>query len=423
MSEMTDIWGLANGFSHQIVQIYVDQGETSYGRTAMLTGANAEVHPDWAWEVAISGTGEPGAVQAVQAETGSASARGIDVTGDVDAKTITFTVSKDVIGSDVPNYRYIIVIGSQDGFGTGKWRDVMEDAATWTLGGGANPAPDDGIDYDPNIIDVILEGDGQTAMLSGYDVAGHTYAQLTGFEMPEVPQQIFGASVDTVTSSSAVLTWSTTVSEATSIRVAPAGQTPGAEDPMLSTPAGTDHAVTLTGLEVGTSYWAYISANETEDVVVWFNTSSVVDETPPDLLNLAAEVLEDGRVTVSWYTSESATESVLINGESVHEDPFATKKNHAFTTEVLGDGTYNLEVISADASGNLNSSTLSFTVDAGATVDDTPGTVDDGGTDESSSSEVSDTTLQVVALIVLALVLLAFLRVRGHEPDEDDPWN
>ena len=57
---MTDIWGLANGFSHQIVQIYVDQGDTSYGRTSMLTGANAEVHPDWAWEVAISGTGEPG---------------------------------------------------------------------------------------------------------------------------------------------------------------------------------------------------------------------------------------------------------------------------------------------------------------------------------------------------------------------------
>jgi hypothetical protein len=24
--------------------------------------------------------------------------------------------------------------------------------------------------------------------------------------------------------------------------------------------------------------------------------------------------------------------------------------------------------------------------------------------------------------VVLVLVLLAFLRVRGHEPDEDDPW-
>ena len=423
MSEMTDIWGLANGFSHQIVQIYVDQGETSYGRTSMLTGANAEVHPDWAWEVAISGTGEPGAVQAVQAETGSASARGIDVTGDVDAKTITFTVSKDVIGSDIPNYRYIIVIGSQDGFGTGKWRDVMEEPATWTLGGGANPAEDDGIEYDPNIIDVILEGDGQASMLSGYDVAGHTYAQLTGFEMPEVPQQIFGASVDTVTSSSAVITWSTTVAEATSIHVAPAGQTPTSSDASLSTNPGTDHAVTLTDLSFNTSYWAHISANGTDDVIVWFNTSSVIDETPPDVLNLAADVLEDGRVTIAWYTSESATESVLINGDSVHEDAFATKKNHVFTTEVLQDGVYTLEVVSADASGNVNSSSLSFTVNAGADVegdDSTP--VDEADDGVEPSSGVSNTTLQLVALVVVVLVLLAFLRVRGHEPGDEDPW-
>ena len=422
MSEMTDIWGLANGFSHQIVQIYVDQGETSYGRTEMLTGANAEVHPDWAWEVAISGTGEPGAVQAVQAETGSASARGIDVSGDVEAKTITFTVSKDVIGSDIPNYRFIVVIGSQDGFGTGKWRDVMEEPATWTLGGGANPAPDDGIDYDPNIIDVILEGEGQAAMLSSYDVNGHVYAQLTGFEMPEVSQQIFGASVDTVTSSSAVLTWSTTVADATSVRVAPAGQEPGASDAVSWTSVGTDHAITLTELTVNTSYWAHIGANETADVVLWFNTSNVVDETPPDVLNLAAEVLEDGRVIVSWYTSERATESVLINGESVHEDAFATKKNHQITTAVLGDGTYDLEVVSADASGNLNSSTLAFTVAVGATVVDEPSSTDDDE-DEVAVSEVSSSTIQLVALVVVVLVLLAFLRVRRHDvDDEDDPW-
>jgi len=320
----------------------VDQGETSYGRTSMLTGANAEVHPDWAWEVAISGTGEPGAVQAVQAETGSASARGIDVSGDVDAKTITFTVSKDVIGSDIPNYRYIIVIGSQDGFGTGKWRDVMEEPATWTLGGGANPASDDGIDYDPNIIDVILDGEGQTAMLSSYDVAGHTYAQLTGFEMPEVPQQIFGASVDTVTSGSAVLTWSTTVAEATAVEVVLAGEeATGADEARTWTASGTDHAMTLTGLESNTSYVAYISANETDDVALSFTTSSVVDETPPDVLNLAAEVLEDGRVTITWYTSESATESIFLNGASVHEDAFATKKNHVFTTG--NSGRWNLQ--------------------------------------------------------------------------------
>ena len=42
----------------------------------MLTGANAEVHPDWAWEVAISGTGRAGAVQAVQQKRAALRPRG-----------------------------------------------------------------------------------------------------------------------------------------------------------------------------------------------------------------------------------------------------------------------------------------------------------------------------------------------------------
>ena len=146
----------------------------------------------------------------VKPETSSTSARGIDVSGDVNSKTITFTISKDVIGSDVPNYRYVVVIGSQDGFGTGKWRDVDTTASTWTLGGGADPSPDDGIDYDPNIIDVILDGEGQQAMLSSYDVNDHVFAQLTGFEMPEIAQQIYGFKHVSSTSTSALFEWSTT---------------------------------------------------------------------------------------------------------------------------------------------------------------------------------------------------------------------
>jgi hypothetical protein len=240
--------------------------------------------------------------------------------------------------------------------------------------------------------------------------------------MPEVPQQIFGASVDTVTATSAVLTWSTTVADATSVQFAVEGETPGETDDRLWTAAGTDHAVTLTGLEVNTTYVAHIGANETQTVLVTFTTGTVVDETPPDVLNLAAEVLEDGRVTVTWYTSESATETVYLNEQSVHEDGFATKKNHVFTTDVLPDGTYDLEVVSADASGNSNSSRLTFTVSVGATVDDPTNDDDvpvDDGQDETSST--SSTSVQLVALVVILLVLLAFLRVRNG-PNDDDPW-
>ena len=426
MDEMTDIWGLSNGFSHQIVQIYVDQGETTYGSTEMLDGANARIDNAWAWEVAISGTGEPGAVFAVQSETGSTSSRGIDVSGDIDAKTITFTVSKDVIGDDIPNYRYIIVIGSQDGFGTGKWRDVDETPSTWTLGGGSNPAADDGIDYDPNIIDMILEGTGQEQMLSSYDVDGHVYATLTGFEMPEIPQQIFGASVETVTSSSAVLTWSTTVSDVTSIQYALADQQPVDETTnVFETDSGTDHAATLTNLEVGTSYWVFIRANDTADVVLYFNTSNVIDETAPELLNLDAEVLDDGRVRISWYTSESATELVSIGGTTIHEDAFATKKNHEFITEAYANGDYTILVKSADASGNLNESSISVTIDLDTdnnnpspnSPNDSTGTIDE----EEQSSALSGGVVQIGILITVLVLLIAFIRVRNGE-DGDDKW-
>ena len=144
-------------------------------------GANAEIHPDWAWEVVISGTGEPGAVYSVQSDTGATSARGVDVEGDKDTNTIVFTISKDVIGTDVASYRYVIVSGSQDGFGTGKYRDVDETSKTWTLGGGSDPAPDDGIEYDPNVLDIVRMDDQQATILAEYDVANHEFAQLTGF--------------------------------------------------------------------------------------------------------------------------------------------------------------------------------------------------------------------------------------------------
>ena len=355
----------------------------------------------------------------------STSSRGVDVSGDIEAKTITFTVSKDVIGDDIPNYRYIVVVGSQDGFGTGKWRDVDATASTWTLGGGSNPAPDDGIDYDPNVIDIVLDGNGQETMLSSYDVNGHVYAQLTGFEMPEVPQQIFGASVDTVTANSAVITWSTTVADATSIQYTTSENEP--TDSMLQnqwTELGTEHAITLTGLEVNTSYWAYIRANDTADVLVTFTTSSIVDLTPPELLNLEVEVLDDGKARISWYTSERSTEEIYLDNALVFANQFATNKNHEYVSEPLSNGDWTLLVKSSDASGNMNSSTLSFAVDVSTgidpldPVDDTDGSIDE---DEDKSSLSSSALMQIGGLVVVLLILIAFIRVRKGESG-DDEW-
>ena len=424
MGEMTDIWGLSNGFSHQIVQIYVDQGNTSFGNTEMLSGANAEIHPDWAWEVAISGTGEPGAVMSVQADTGSTSARGIDVSGDTSTNTIIFTVSKGVIGEDIPNYRYIIVIGSQDGFGTGKWRDVDATPTTWTLGGGENPASDDGVDYDPNIIDVILDGAGQQTMLSSYDVDGHIYAQLTGFEMPEIAQQIYGFKYVSSTSSTALLEWSTT--KPASGRVDCITPNEPSTSTTLSQPwvgQGLTHAITMANLSSGVEYECQVFVDSLSSESVNFTTSTVVDTTAPDLLNLAVEVLEDGRARISWYTSESSTEQISLNQQIVYQDNFATKKNHQFTTEPLLNGEWSLEVVSLDASGNSNSSTAQFIVNIEGQDNQGDGQVDSTDSDEETSSVDSSTVIQIGLLVVILLLVVGFIRVRQSESSDDDKWS
>ena len=51
-------------------------------------------------------------------------------------------------------------------------------------------------------------------MLSSYDVESQQFAVLTGFELPEVAQQVYGAKVAGTTANSAILEWSTTQPEA-----------------------------------------------------------------------------------------------------------------------------------------------------------------------------------------------------------------
>ena len=428
-AEMTDYWGLANGFSHQIVQIYVDQGETSYGETEMLDGAYAQIHEDWAWEVAVSATGEPGAVKTVSASTGETSAKGIEVSSDKDAKTIVITVSKSIIGDEVPDYRFVIVAGSQDGFGTGKWRDVDAEAKTWRLGGGADPSTIDGQDYDPNIVDMVLDNEtDQAAMLGSYDVGAQTYAVLTGIELPAVAQQVFGVGVSSITSTSAIVSWSTTMADN--------GTVTCGNNSFDTSEAALSHAIQVNQLEMGTAYNCMISVEGTDSIEISFNTSTETDTTPPEVLNLAVDVLEGGSLWVTWYTSEEATESIEVSGQIFTGDTVALRKNHDMTiVPVPGLAaleTHTLTVTVTDASGNSNTSSVEFTI---VEEDATPN-IPDVDTDPSLTQDDSDETaaignvlgepiVQIALLLVVLLLLMAFIRTRKYELDysmhvEDD---
>ena len=428
-AEMTDYWGLANGFSHQIVQIYVDQGETTYGQTEMLDGAYAKVHPDWAWEVAVSATGEPGAVKTVSASTGETSAKGIEVSSNQDQKTVIITVSKNIIGEDVPDYRFVVVAGSQDGFGTGKWRDVDAEAKTWRLGGGADPSTVDGLDYDPNIIDMVLDNEtDQAAMLGSYDVDGQTFAVLTGIELPDVAQQVFGVGVSSITSSSAIVSWSTTKADN--------GTVTCGNNSFATSEAALSHAIQVNQLEAGTAYSCMISVEDAPSVEVSFNTSTEMDLTPPEVLNLAVDVLEGGSLRVTWYTSEESTELIQVSSQTFTGDTVALRKNHDLTISpdptLTALETYTLTVIAIDASGNSNSSSMDFVIEEDEPITQTPDEVNDPVLSEEGSDETAsigdlfgEPIVQIALMLVVFLLLMAFIRTRKHELDyslsvEDD---
>tara|TARA_B100001750_G_scaffold230090_1_gene226193 strand:- start:2403 stop:5753 length:3351 start_codon:yes stop_codon:yes gene_type:complete len=423
-AEMTDYWGLSNGFSHQIVQIYVDRGDYLWGETDTLEGANVVIHDDWAWEMAISATGEPGAVKSVDALSGETSAKGIEVSGDVSTKTVTITVSKMVIGDDVPNYRFVIISGSQDGFGPGKWREVDSVAKTWRLGGGDDPNPNDGIDYDPNVLDIVIDGNNQSEMLDTYDVNAQQYAVITGIELPEVAQQVFGVSVSSITTSSAIISWSTTKS---ATGVVACGDNNFTTPMMLYS-----QALQVSGLDAGTTHSCSITVIDAPAISISFNTSNESDTTAPDLLNLAVEVIEGGSLRVTWYTSEEATEIIEVAGQSFTGDAVALRKNHDLTIvpypELTALETYTLTVVVADASGNTNSSSVDFFIDEEEAASPPPDEgINPSGPSEDSSDATSigeligDPVVQIGLLLVILLVVGALIRTRKNEFD-DEEW-
>ena len=191
-------------------------------------------------------------------------------------------------------------------------------------------------------------------------------------------------------------------------------------------------ALQVTGLDAGTAYSCSITVSDAPPASISFNTSNHVDTTAPDLLNLAVEVLEGGSLRVTWYTSEEATESIEVAGQSFYGDAVALRKNHDMTIApypgLSALATHTLTVTVSDASGNTNSSSVDFAIDE----EDSTTPLPDQGSDPSepvdNSDEkanigdlIGDPLVQISLLVVVLMILVAFIRTRKHELDYSQP--
>jgi len=180
---------------------------------------------------------------------------------------------------------------------------------------------------------------------------------------PDTTPPVISGSSHTVSTTSAVITWTTNEAATSVIDYGLTTYTLNSSDATLV----TSHSVTLSGLTSGQSYHYRIrsldaagNVGQSSDVVL---TTTAVDATAPTLSSIVATP-GNTFVTVTWTTNEPATSRVkLLSGTqpSVFYPTLVTA--HSVTVTGLTEGTlYNYKLRSVDASGNPGEQEgLSFT--------------------------------------------------------------
>ena len=136
-------WNAPFGFSFQIVNIYIDTDRVpGSGHAPMISGPNAEALGNFTWETMVS-VGGWGQTLFVTDDPGVGTFQqsGVTAFADPSRHAVNVAVPKKYIDAatmDPRKWGYVVVSGSQDGFGVGfYWRAVAITPETWKGGGGS----------------------------------------------------------------------------------------------------------------------------------------------------------------------------------------------------------------------------------------------------------------------------------------------
>ncbi len=178
-AEMTNPWNAPKGFSHQLINIYLDTKDG--GRTdTYKPGARVQFDPKHPWDYFIKVAGWPSYGQVFATSDGREDPSCIRIEADPGEKLVNVILFKKcLVVEKSPIYAYFI-IGSQDGYGPDHFRPVTPKAGQWTLGG----YPKDAGEYAPFVVDLVVpKGHTQEEILSSYDPNKKRYATLLPVEL------------------------------------------------------------------------------------------------------------------------------------------------------------------------------------------------------------------------------------------------
>ncbi len=175
--EVTNTWNAPEGFSHQLINIYIDTTKGAGRTDTFRKGAMVAFDRKYGWDIFIKALGWGGcrAFTSNDDEESKGISDGLEAGVLSDGKTVRVKVPLPIIGQPEASWGYYVLIGSQDAFGEDDFRPVMEEASSWTFGGGSN------LEYNPNVIDMLAPHGGrfsQERLLGSYDVDKGTLAVL-----------------------------------------------------------------------------------------------------------------------------------------------------------------------------------------------------------------------------------------------------
>lgn len=176
-AELRNPLGAPEGFGHVLIDIYIsttpDEGKTQTFRE----GANVQFAKAYPWQYFLRvGPWHMTSLYKYTDELTSLGTReGISAIALPDQKTVRVTVDRNILGIPMEDWKYYVLIGSQDGYGPDEYRLVKEDATQWDFGGAKD------IDWSPRVIDMLAYDEGRFAqeqMLGSFDIATQSLATI-----------------------------------------------------------------------------------------------------------------------------------------------------------------------------------------------------------------------------------------------------
>lgn len=175
---ITNPWHAPEGFSHQLIDLYIDCIERAGRERPLRSGPRITFQAESGWDYLLRVVAWDGCrlFRADDPATAEGISRGISASVLPDGQTIKVSVSRSHFEVDPDtDWRYYCIVGAQDVFGEDEYRPVKREVGPWHFGG----AEDERLA--PYVVDLLAPERGprgQQAQLLSYDSSQGTYALL-----------------------------------------------------------------------------------------------------------------------------------------------------------------------------------------------------------------------------------------------------